>query len=62
MRPYFEIGLCNTIKVRTKMKSYWIKVSPKYNESIFIGDRKQHSETQYCGHLQRPSEDKGRDI
>ena len=34
------------IKARVKMRSNWIRVGPKPNESVFVGDRK---DTQRCG-------------
>lgn len=36
--------LAYVIKVRTEMRSYWIRVVPKSNEKLFIKDRKGQKE------------------
>ena len=35
----------DVIKIRLEMRSYWIRVGPKSNESVLTKDRKRHRVT-----------------
>ena len=51
-----EIVFADVIKVRSKVRSYWISVGPKSDECLYKRQRRTHRHTG-----KKPREDRGKD-